>query len=97
MQTLLINVSLSGLSLNSIINLSPFYQILICVTHVLPLLRQFWDTFQTELANKYLYKAIIGGIRLKLSELQESDNEAQKIKTKGLKNGHKEVDGVLHY
>lgn len=61
------------------------------------MLHQFWDTFQIELADKYLYKAIIGGIRLKLSELQESDNEAQKIRAKGLKNGYKEVDGVLHY
>ena len=36
-------------------------------------------------------------MRLKLSKLQESDNEAQKIRAKRLKNGYKEVDRVLHH
>ena len=38
-------------------------------------LRHFWDTFQTELADKNLYMASIGGVRLKLAKLQESDKE----------------------
>ena len=36
-------------------------------------------------------------MRLRLLELQESDNEAWKIRAEGLKNNYKEVDGVLHY
>ena len=36
-------------------------------------------------------------MRLKFSELQESDYKTWKIKAKGLKNIHKKVDGVLHY
>ena len=36
-------------------------------------------------------------MRLRLLELQESDDKAQKIKAKGLKDDYKEVDGVLHY
>lgn len=36
-------------------------------------------------------------MRLELAKLQESDNEAQKIKVKKLKNIYKEMDRVLHY
>ena len=36
-------------------------------------------------------------MRLRLSDLQESDNEAQKIRTEGLKNSYEEVDGILHH
>ena len=36
-------------------------------------------------------------MRLRLSELQESDNEARKIRAEGLKNDYKEVDRVLHH
>ena len=45
LQTSLTNASLSSLSLNSAIDLSPLHQVLICGTHVLPQLRKFWDTF----------------------------------------------------
>ena len=82
LQTSLTNASLSGLSLNSAINLLPLQQVLICGTHVLPQLRQFWDRFRVELADENPYKASIGGMRLRLSELQESDLEAQKLKSK---------------
>ena len=61
-----------------------------------PQFRQFWETFQTELANENLYKASIGAMRLRLAKLQESDEKARKIKPKGLE-GYKEVDKVLHY
>ena len=36
-------------------------------------------------------------MRLRLLELQESDNEARKIRAKGLKSDYKELDGVLHH
>ena len=36
-------------------------------------------------------------MRLKLSELQKSDKKSKKIKVKGLKDGYKKVEEVLHY
>ena len=36
-------------------------------------------------------------MRLRLSELQESDDEARKIRAERLKNDYEEVDGVLHH
>ena len=36
-------------------------------------------------------------MRLRLSELQESDDEARKIRAEGLKSDYEEVDGVLHH
>ena len=36
-------------------------------------------------------------MRLRLSELQESDDEARKIRAERLKSGYEEVDGVLHH
>ena len=35
-------------------------------------------------------------MRLRLAELQESDEEARRIKTESL-NGYKELDGVLYH
>ena len=95
LQSSLTRASLSGLSLGSD-DLSPLHRVLICGTHVLPHLRQFWETFQTELADKKPYKASIGGMRLRLAELQKSDEKARKIKAKGL-DRYKDVDGVLHH
>ena len=63
---------------------------------MLPQLRHFWDTFQTELADENPYTASIGGMRLRLAELQESDEEARKIRAEGL-DGYEDVDGVLHH
>ena len=63
---------------------------------MLPQLRQFWDTFRTELADENPYKASIGGMRLKLSELQESDEKAQRIRAEGL-NGYKKLDRILYH
>ena len=98
LQTSLTNASLSGLSLNSATDLSPLHRVLICGTHVLPQLRQFWDTFRTELADENPYKASIGGMRLRLSELQESDPEAQELKSKEqLPDGGEDINGVLHH
>ena len=96
LQSLLTNASLLGLSTST--KLLPLHWVLICGTHVLLQLRQFWDTFQTELAVEHLYRASIGGIRLWLVELQESDEEARKIKAIGeLQEGWQDSDGVLHH
>ena len=65
---------------------------------MLPQLRQFWDTFQAELADENLYKASIGGMRLRLSELQESDPETQELKSKEqLPDGWEDIDGILYH
>ena len=87
--------SLLGLSLGPN-DLSPLHQVLIYGIHVLSQLRHFWDTFRTKLADKNPYTANIGGMRLRLAELQESDKEAQKVRAEG-RDGYKEIDEVLHY
>ena len=51
-----------------------------------------------KLANENLYKANIGGMRLRLSKLQESDPETQELKSKKqLLDGWEDIDGVPHY
>ena len=95
LQFSLTNASLSGL--NTSAELLPLYRVLICGTHVLPQLRQFWDTFQAELGTEGPYQVSIGAMRLRLSELQESDDETRKIRAEGLKNNYEEVDGILHH
>ena len=95
LQSSLTNASLSGLSTSA--ELSPLHRVLICGTHVLPQLRRFWDTFRAELGTEGPYQVSIGAMRLRLSELQESDDETRKIREEGLKNDYKEVDGVLHH
>ncbi len=77
--------------------LSPLYQILIYGIVVLPQLRQFWDTFQSELAAEGPYTASIGGRRMKLSELQDDDKQAIKLRSEGLPEGWKDIEQVLHY
>ena len=57
--------------------------------------------FQTKLANKSPYTATNRKMGLKLAELQESDEEIQRLKAivelkKGL-NEYVDVDGVLHH
>ncbi len=49
--------------------LSPLHQVLICKTVVLPQLRQFWDTLQSDLAIVVPYTARIEGMRMRLPEL----------------------------
>ena len=96
LQSSLTNANLSSLSTS--VKLLPLHRVLIYGTHVLPQLRQFWDTFRVELIDKNLYKASIGGMRLKLSKLQESDPEAQEPKSKEyLLDGWKDIDGVLYH
>ena len=52
--------------------------------------------FQTKLADENPYTASIGRMRLRLAELQESDDEARKIRAEGV-DGYEDVDGVLHH
>ena len=74
LQSLLAKVS--SLLVNSN-QLSPLLQILICGTTVFPQLCQFWDSLQSNIARESPYIANIGGMRLRLSELQENDEEAK--------------------
>ena len=67
LQFLLTNISLSSLSTQ--VELSPLYRVFICGTLVLPQLWQFSMTFRTKLADEASYKASIGSMRLRLSEL----------------------------
>ena len=69
LQSSLANVS--GLSLDIS---SPLYQILVCGTAILPQLRQFWDSFQGEIANKSPYNISIGAMRLRLPDLQSNND-----------------------
>ena len=92
LQSSFTSTTLSDLSTSS--SLSPLHQILICGTHALPHLRQFWSTFKLELANKGSYQASIGSMRLRLQELQETNSEAQEL---GFKEGYKEVKEVLYH
>ena len=95
LQSFLSKASLSGLSASA--ELSSLHRVFICGTHVLPQLRQFWDTFRAELGAEGPYQVSIGSMRLRLSELQESDDEARKIRAEGPKDNYEEVDGVLHH
>ena len=100
LQSSLTNASLSGLTLSNSSpssSLLPLHQVLVCGTHVLPQLRQFWNTFQSELVDEGPYKASIGGMRLRLQELQQEDNFAQKARADGLKEGWEDSEGVLHH
>ncbi len=65
----------------------PPHQVLICGTAVLSQLRQFWDTIWSKLADESPYIVSIRGMRMKLSELQDDDKEAKKLRLKGLPEG----------
>ena len=67
--------------------LFPLHQIFICRTVVLPQLRQFWDTVRSELANKSPYIVSIRGMKMRLSELQDDDKEAIKLRLERLSKG----------
>ncbi len=77
--------------------LSPLHQVLICGTVVLPQLCQFWDTSQSKLADKGLYTASIGGMRIRLPELQDDDKDAMKLRSEGLPEGWEDIKQVLYY
>ncbi len=71
LQISLTKASLVGLSISGHKRvLTPLDQVLICRTHILPRLWQFWTQLQGELAHKGPYQqASIGGLRLRLPEL----------------------------
>ncbi len=77
--------------------LSPLHQVLICGTVVLPQLCQFWDTIRSELADEGPYTASIGGMRMRLPELQDDNKEAMKLRSEGLPEGWEDIEQVLHY
>ncbi len=89
LQSLLIRVS--GLSILGISIFSLLHQVLIYKTVVLPRLRQFWDTIQSELADKGSYTASIEGMRMRLPELQDDDKEAMKLRSEGLLKGWEDI------
>ncbi len=77
--------------------LSPLHQVLICGTVVLSQLCQYWDTIQSELTNKRTYTASIGGMRMRLPELQNDDKEVIKFKSEGLTEGWENIKQVFYY
>ncbi len=77
--------------------LSPLYQVLLCGTVVLPQLCQFLDTIRSKLADESPYTTSIGGMRMRLPELQDDDKEAMKLRSEGLSEGWKDIEQVLYY
>ena len=76
--------------------LSPLHQVLIYGTVILPQLRQFWDSVQSELADKSLYTASIAGMRMRRFELQDDDKEVKKLRSKQvLPEGWEDIEQVL--
>ena len=97
LQNSLTNASLAGLSLPSSLP-SHLHQVFICGTYVLSQLRHFWDGLRKKLASEGPYKASIGGMRLRLQELQGEDEQARKLKAEQpVKDGWQDIDGVLHH
>ena len=90
----LLGLNLLGLNAVASLNLLPLYQVLICRTHDLPQLRQFWNTFRLALANKDPYKVNIGSMRLRLQELQESNFKVQELR---IKDGYQDIDRLLYH
>ena len=83
-----------GLSLDVF---SPFHQILVCGTAVLPQLRRFWDFFQGEIANEGPYNVSIKAMRLRLPDLQSDNDQAKKLRVADLPEGWEDIEGVLQY
>ena len=96
MQNSLTNASLARLSLPSSLP-SHLHQVLICGTYVLPQLRHFWDGLRRELASEGPYKASIGGMRLRLQELQSEDKQARKLRVEQPVKDWQDIKGVLHH
>ena len=71
--------------------------VIICGTHALPDLCQSWETFRQELAAEGPYKASIGGMRLRLVELQVEDGQARKIRAEKLGGNWEDSDRILYH
>ena len=98
LQNLLINTSLAGLSFSSSSFFSShLHQVLIYGTYVLHQLKEFWNSFRSKLSSKGLYTVSIGGMRLRLQELQNKDKHACKLRAKQLFKDWQDIDGVLHH
>ena len=96
LQSSLSNASFSGLSTSA--KLLQLHRILICGTYVLPQLQQFWSNIQTDVAQDSPYIANIGGMKLRLSELQEKNKEVRHLRGfAGLPEDWEDVEGVLQY
>ena len=65
--------------------------------HALPDLCQSWESFSQELAAKNSYKASIGGIRLRLVELQAEDGQTRKIRAEKLGGNCEDSDRILYH
>ena len=76
---------------------SPLHQVLIYKTVVLLQLHLFWDTIQSELADKSPYTIGIGGLRMRLLKLQDNDKRAKKLRSKALPEDCKNIKQVLYY
>ena len=89
--------SLTSANLASLSAPSHLHQILICGTYVLPGLRQFWNGLREELAQEGPY--VVGGMRLRLHELQAEDEQARKLRADQQlgQQGWDDIDGVLHH
>ena len=77
-------------------NLSPFYQVLVCGTHVFSQLNQFWDSLRSNITQNNPY-ASIKDINLRLPKLQDNDKKAKVLRAGRLPKGWEEVEGVLQY
>ena len=71
--------------------------IIIYRTYAFPALCQSWETLRQELAAEGPYKASIGGMRLRLVELQAEDNQAEKIRAEKLGGNWEDSDEILHH
>ncbi len=99
LQTSLTKASLERLSLlgHQIVDLSPLHQVLICGTHVLSRLCQFWTQFRCEKAREGPYQVSVRSLRMRLLELQLEDHKARKVREQGLKKGWEKFKEVSHY
>ena len=93
LQNLLTNASLASLSFFAP---SHLHQVLIFRTYVLSQLCYFWNGLQGKLTSKGSYKASIGGMRLRLQELQAKNEQAQKTRVEHSESWDN-INGVLHY
>lgn len=89
------NLGLSILRLNNVP--FPLYQALIYRTTVLPQLRLFWDTTQGKLTHKDSYTISIRGMRMRLVKLQDDNQEAKKLRSKGLPESWEDIEEVFYY
>ena len=97
LQNSLTNASLAGLSFPSSF-LPHLHQVFICETYVLPQLRHICNGLWMDLVSKGPYETSIGGIRLRLQELQGKDKQMQKLRAEQpVKDGWKNIDGILHH